>query len=102
MIAHVVAEASRTKSRMPIGDDGEDYDPAMRKLRAEADLAEMRVEREAGTLVRLSDIQPNLDRLADALRNLGENFRRSPMPISGNDIGDLINQTIENVEWELS
>jgi hypothetical protein len=101
MIAHVVAEASRTKSRMPIGDDAEDYDPALRKLRAEADLAEMKSMRMAGTLVFVADIQQNLDRLADAIRTLGEDFGRSPMPISGPDVQQKMNDMIDSLEWDV-
>lgn len=82
--------------------DGENLTDKARLLRAQADLKEMEVDTMAKTLIRLSDIQPNLDRLADALRNLGDNFRRSPMPLSGNDVADRINNMIENCEWNVT
>ena len=79
--------------------DSDEIDDKARKLRAEADLKEMEVEERAGQLVPLAAIEANLQRLADALRGLGEDFGRATVPVSGRDAQRKINDMIDSIEW---
>jgi len=74
-------------------------DDKARKLKAEADLKEMQAEREAGLLVPVDMVERTLQRVADGLRQIGEDFGRMAIPLSGRDAQKRINDMVESIEW---
>lgn len=84
-----------------VDSDGEISDAA-RKFRSEANILEMKEQLMAGDLVKAHDVRSYMSRIADAIRTLGEDLGRSPMPIAGADVQQRINDTIESVEWDLT
>jgi phage terminase Nu1 subunit (DNA packaging protein) len=93
----------REKLARTLGDDDafDDADSKSRKLQAEADLLEMRVERVADQLIPRDIIQHNLHQVANAIRGLGESFGRMTIPISGQEAQKRLNETLTSIQWEI-
>lgn len=94
---------SRNNSRQQsLTDSNGEFSDAARKFRSEANILEMKEQLMAGDLVKAHDVRSYMSRIADAIRTLGEDLGRSPMPIAGADVQQRINDTIESVEWDLT
>jgi len=92
LVARLLTEK---QSRLPVDDE----DHATRKLRAEADIKEMEAEQRAGALVPLAMVDTTLTRVADMLRQLGEDFGRTTAPINGRDAQKRLNDAIGSLDF---
>jgi hypothetical protein len=103
LVAWFVSYGGKNNSRQQslVDSDGEISDAA-RKFRSEANILEMKEQLMAGDLVKAHDVRSYMSRIADAIRTLGEDLGRSPMPIAGADVQQRINDMIESVEWDLT
>jgi len=81
------------------GSDGDSGNDRARKLKAEADLKVMEAEQRAGKLVSLVMVDETLQRLAAALRVLGEDFGRTSVPISGREAQKKVNAMLDSISW---
>ena len=79
--------------------DDVDTDDKARKLRAEADKAEMIAETMAGDLVPADMVRETFKRTADVLRLLGDDLGRATAPMSGKDVQKRINEALMSIEW---
>ena len=93
LVAHMLAQSN---SRIATEDES---DHATRKLRAEADIKQMQAEELAGKLVPLAMVESSLTTMADMLRQLGDDFGRSPVPVSGRDVQKRFNEAIDSITW---
>jgi len=100
MIAQWLRTEGPWQDRYSGGMTGDTIDDKARKLRAEADIKEMEAEAKAGTLVPLDMVEQTLNRMADALKQLGEDFGRMSLPISGRDAQKKVNDMLDSIEWE--
>jgi hypothetical protein len=98
-ISKVVAWSRDIDGRRQVEIDPDDICDKARKLRAEADLKEMQAEERAGRLCPADMVEALLGRIADGLRELGEDFGRSAIPISGRDAQKKVNDMIDSIEW---
>ena len=78
--------------------DNDAIDDRARKLRGEADMIEVKVEKAAEQLIDKHETETFLLGLADSLREMSEEFGRMSQPITGKEVQRKINHFVSRIE----